>query len=123
VDLYTDIAYKVNGVSNATSASVGQSVEYIVTAGNMPGYSDVLADPTTGIKGAPFTFTVPVGVDIANPNAITFTTNCTNGTVNESMAMTYNPSTRVFSSELNLPSGCSITYTFTGTINGSLGLK
>ena len=123
VDLYTEIAYKVAGVANASSGSAGQSVEYTVTAGNMAGYSDVIADSSKGIKGAPFTFTVPIGVDITNPNDITFTTSCTNGTVSESIGMTYNPSTRVFSSELNLPSGCSITYTFTGTINGSLGLK
>src|SRR5699024_292921 len=54
-DLYTAIEQTVNGSSSAKSGKPGQSVTYEVTAGSH-GPSDV--------KGATFTFTVPVGVDI-----------------------------------------------------------
>lgn len=113
-DLYTDIAYSVAANSNAISGSPGDAVSFTVTAGN---------DGPSGVEGAAFTFTVPVGVDISNPNNISFTTSCTNATVTESVALSYNESTRTFSSELDLPDGCSITYTFTGTTGGSLGIK
>lgn len=113
-DLYTDIKYKVNNQNTASSGEVGNTIEYNVTAGNK-GPSD--------IKGGKFTFTVPVGVDISNTDNISFTTSCNNGTVVQSESLVYNEKTRTFSSMLDLPNGCSITYTFTGTLSGVLGLK
>lgn len=113
-DLYTDIKYKVNNQNTASSGGVGNTIEYNVTAGNK-GPSD--------IKGGKFTFSVPVGVDISNTDNISFTTSCNNGTVVQSESLVYNEKTRTFSSMLDLPNGCSITYTFTGTLSGVLGLK
>lgn len=113
-DLYTDIEYSVASTPNAASGLPGQSVNFEVTAGN---------DGPSDVEGAPFTFTVPVGIDITNPNNISFSTSCNNGTVTQSVALAYNENTRTFYSELDLPDGCTITYTFTGTLNGSLGIK
>lgn len=113
-DLYTDIDFSIDGVGSATTANLGARVVFRVTAGNT-GPKDV--------AGAVFTFTVPVGVDITNPDAIAFTTSCVNGSVSESLAITYNAATRTFRSQLNLPDACSITYTFTGGLSGVMGTK
>lgn len=119
-DLYTEINYSIGGSplmpanTPNQSGTPGQTVTFEVTAGN---------DGPSDVEGSPFTFTVPVGVDITNPNNISFTTSCNNGTVQEAVALTYNESTRTFSSKLDLPDDCTITYTFTGTLSGSLGIK
>src|SRR5699024_10217103 len=113
-DLYTAIEQTVNGSSSAKSGKPGQSVTYEVTAGSH-GPSDV--------EGATFTFTVPVGVDIIDPENISFTTSCGNGTVVQAEALTYNEKSRSFTSKLDLPANCSITYTFNGTLSGVLGIK
>lgn len=113
-DLYTHIDYAINNIPNASSGNVGETIVYQVTAGNY-GPSDV--------ENAPFTFTVPMGIDITNPNNISFTTSCSNGQVVESVPLSFNPNTRTFSSELNLPDGCTITYSVEGTLTGTFGLK
>lgn len=113
-DFYTKIDYSVNNIPDADSGMFGQSVTYEVTAGSH-GPSDT--------KGAVFTFTVPVGVDIIDPENINFTTSCGNGTVVQAEALTYNEKSRTFTSKLDLPANCSITYTFNGTLSGVLGIK
>ncbi|MHC5353670.1 DUF7507 domain-containing protein [Myroides sp. LJL115] len=113
-DLYTEITYSINQRDNASIGSVGEQIIYKVKAGNYG---------PSNVQGATFTFTVPVGVEIINPENISFTTSCANGTVSESVALTYDSATRTFSSELNLPDGCSIIYTFTGTLSGLMGTK
>lgn len=60
-------------------------------------------DPVTGSK---FTFTLPIGLD---PQSLIFNGNSC-GT--ESVAITYNSTTRTYTSNLNLPNACEITYTF-----------
>ena len=113
-DFYTKIDYSVNNTPDADSGEPGQSVTYEVTAGSY-GPSDT--------KGATFTFTVPVGVDIVDPENISFATSCGNGTVVQAESLTYNDKSRTFTSKLDLPANCSITYTFNGTLGGVLGIK
>lgn len=113
-DLYTKIGYTLGGIDNASKGQFGDAVTFRVKTGNL-GPSDVIANSTNNIHGAPFTFKVPEGVNITDPNNIQFTTTCGS----EAIAMTYNAGTRTFSSELNLPNGCEIIYTFNGTIDAT----
>lgn len=117
-DLYTDVSYTINGTPNATSATVGDPIVYTVTAGNY-GPSDVIADATRDLKGAAFTFQVPGGVEITGTP--TYTISCTNGTAQMEGPLSYNASTRMYTTELSLSDGCYITYTFTGVLTGAGG--
>lgn len=85
-----------------TNSLEGEQVAYTVKVKN-GGPSDVLA--------APFFFKVPVGM---SPQNIQFTGN---GCGSESLAMTYNAVNNTYTSNLNLPNGCEITYIITVTIN------
>lgn len=120
VDLFTEISYSIEGKSDALTAQPGQKIQYVVTAGNMEGFSDVIADKAANRKGAPFTFQVPGGVKI-DLNTVTVTSSCQGA--KEVIEISYNESTGMFRSELDLPSGCSIEYTFTGVIEGAMGYK
>lgn len=117
-DLYTNVSYTINGVSNATSATVGDPIVYTVTAGN-DGPSDVIADASRNLKGAAFTFQVPGGVAITGTP--TYTISCANGTAQMEGPLSYNASTRMYTTELSLSDGCYITYTFTGVLTGAGG--
>lgn len=117
-DLYTDVSYTINGTPNATSATVGDPIVYTVTAGN-DGPSDVIADASRGLKGAAFTFQVPGGVAITGTP--TYTISCANGTAQMEVPLSYNASTRMYTTELSLSDGCYITYTFTGVLTGAGG--
>lgn len=119
-DLYTTLTYKVGGVVGKGSGHKGDAVEFIVTAGNN-GPSDIIADASKGIHGAPFTFTVPPGVDVFNPKGVKATFKCANGNVKESVSLTYDPLTRTFRSELQIPNGCKVEYKITGVLNGMTG--
>ncbi|MCC9041286.1 hypothetical protein LNQ81_00865 [Myroides sp. M-43] len=120
-DLYTTLTYKVGGVVGKGSGHKGDTVDYIVTAGNK-GPSDIIADASKGIHGAPFTFTVPPGVDIINPNSVKAVFSCTTGKVaKESVTLSYDPLTRTFRSELQIPNGCTVEYKITGVLNGMTG--
>ncbi|ALU24751.1 DUF7507 domain-containing protein [Myroides odoratimimus] len=116
-DLYTNITYKVGGTGKGHK---GDTVDYVVTAGNK-GPSDIIADASKGIHGAPFTFTVPPGVDVINPKGVKATFKCANGNAKESVALTYDPLTRTFRSELQIPNGCTVEYKITGVLNGMTG--
>ena len=85
-----------------TNSLEGEQVAYTVKVKN-GGPSDVLA--------APFFFKVPVGM---SPQNIQFTGN---GCGSESLAMSYNAVNNTYTSNLNLPNGCEITYIITVTIN------
>ncbi len=88
----------VSLASNKTSMALGQDVTYTVKVKNN-GPSDV--------QGAKFNFTVPLGLD---PQSFTFSgNNCGNQT----SALVYNAVTHTYSSELDLPNGCEITYNIT----------
>ena len=121
-DLYTTLTYKVAGTPGKGSGKKGDSIEYTIVAGNK-GPSDVMADATRGIHGAPFSFTLPPGVDVVNPGQVRAVSSCTSGAkiAKESIALTYDPRTRTFHSELQIPNGCTITYTVTGKLNGMTG--
>ncbi|WP_353159453.1 hypothetical protein [Myroides odoratus] len=121
-DLYTTLTYKVAGTPGKGSGKKGDSIEYTIVAGNK-GPSDVMADATRGIHGAPFSFTLPPGVDVVNPGQVRAVSSCTSGSkiAKESIALTYDPRTRTFHSELQIPNGCTITYTVTGKLNGMTG--
>ena len=119
-DLYTTLTYKVGGVVNKGSGNRGDIVEYTIVAGNK-GPSNIIADIPNGIHGAPFSFTVPPGVDVTNPESVRATFTCTNGTARESIALTYDPATRTFRSELQIPKDCTVTYKVTGKLNGMTG--
>lgn len=60
------------------------------------------------VVGAPFTFTLPKGFDGTGYTAVFNGNGC--GT--ESLAIVYDAVKRQYSSSLNLPDGCEITYTF-----------
>ncbi|MDM1371505.1 DUF7507 domain-containing protein [Myroides marinus] len=117
-DLYTTLTYKVGGVVNKGSGNKGDNVEYTIVAGNK-GPSDIIADKTNGIHGAPFSFTLPPGVDVINP--ISVKAIVSNGATKESVALTYDPLTRTFRSELQIPNGETVTYKVTGVLNGMTG--
>ena len=67
-------------------------------------------DPVTGSK---FTFTLPVGY---NQQSLTFNGN---GCGTQALAISYDAATRTYSSNLNLPNGCEITYTFTVKVSAT----
>lgn len=119
-DLYTTLTYKVEGQIGKGSGNKGNNIEYTIVAGNK-GPSDIIADIPNGIHGAPFSFTVPPGVDVTNPGSVQATFSCTNGTAKESIALTYDAVTRTFRSELQIPNGCTVTYKITGKLNGMTG--
>lgn len=112
-DLYTEIAYTINGQPNPSSAKPGDAIVLTVKAGNN-GPSDVIADHANGINGALFTFQVPTGVDVTS---VSTNVVCTNGTAAEVVTLVYDAATRMYRSELSLSDGCYIEYTFTGTLN------
>lgn len=89
---------------NKTTVATGDNLVYTVKVKN-EGPSDA--------EGAPFTFTIPAGL---TPQNIQFQgNNC--GT--EETPLSYDPATHQYSSRLNLPNGCEITYTVTVNITGS----
>ena len=63
-------------------------------------------DGPTGVIGSKFNFTLPAGFD---PQSFLFSGN---GCGTESLAVTFDPVTRIYSSSLDLPNGCEISYTF-----------
>lgn len=122
VDLYTKVKQTIRNSESATSGHKGDAITYVVEAGNS-GPSDLMTDPSRGIYGAPFTFTVPPGVEVLNPENVRAVSSCTTGTkiAKETVALTYDPKTRTFRSELQIPKNCTITYTIQGTLNGMTG--
>ncbi len=88
-----------------TQVYAGKTVTYnVVVVNNGP--SDV--------TGAPFAFKVPAGFTIADLSAVTVNTSC--GTVkNAAIDASGN-----YSAVLDMPNGCIITYSFTGTVSPSL---
>ena len=91
--------------SNKTSVAAGDNLTYTVKVKN---------DGPSNVSGAPFTFTIPVGFD---PQSFIF---AGNGCGSEAVALTYNATTRTYSSTLNLPNGCEITYSITLMANATI---
>lgn len=94
---------KVTSITpDRTNSLVGEQVAYTVKVKN-GGPSDVLA--------APFFFKVPIGI---SPQNIQFNGN---GCGTESLAMSFNAVNNTYTSKLNLPNGCEVTYIITVTID------
>lgn len=90
--------------ADKTTLAIADQITYTVNVKNN-GPSDV--------ENAPFTFVVPSGFD---PLSLTFTgNNC--GT--QAIAVSYNAVSHTYSSQLNLPTGCEITYTFTMLVSSA----
>ena len=62
------------------------------------------------VTGAPFFFKIPTGL---SPQNIQFVNN---GCGSESLALNFNSGTNTYTSNLNLPNGCEITYIITVTV-------
>jgi len=90
--------------ADKTTLAIADQITYTVKVKNN-GPSDV--------ENAPFTFIVPSGFD---PQSFTFSGNNCGG---EAVAVTYNATTHTYSSQLNLPNGCEITYTFTMLVSSA----
>lgn len=84
-----------------TNALEGEQIAYTVKVKN--------AGPSN-VSNAPFLFKIPTGL---SPQNIQF---IDNGCGSESLAMSYNAVTHTYNSNLNLPSGCEITYVITVTV-------
>ncbi|MCD1117374.1 DUF11 domain-containing protein [Chryseobacterium turcicum] len=69
-------------------------------------------DGPDGVTGAPFSFILPAGFE-ANGTPV-FTGNTCGS---ENLGITYNATTRIYSSKLALPNGCEITYSFPVKVN------
>lgn len=113
-DLYTTVSSSINGKPNPTIGNFGEAVVYTVTAGNK-GPSDIIADSKKGIKGAPFTFQVPGGVEITNVKIIS------QKGVTENVRLTYDKATRMYHAELSMHDKGTITYQFEGKLVGGIG--
>ncbi len=84
--------------SDKTTLAIADQIVYTVKVKNN-GPSDV--------EHSLFTFAIPTGFD---PQSFTFSgNNCGS----QSVVLSYNASTHSYSSQLNLPNGCEISYTFT----------
>ncbi|WBV61854.1 hypothetical protein PFY12_06945 [Chryseobacterium camelliae] len=90
---------------NKTTAIQGEQVAYTVKVKN---------DGPSDVPGAKFTFKTPAGFTPQNTQFIG------NGCGTESVAMSYDSATNTYTSELNLPSGCEITYIVTVVVNNSV---
>ncbi len=93
-----------------TYVSIGGEINYTVKVENgEPG------DNGSDVTGAPFTFTLPEGFS-GSAGTATFSGNSC-GT--ESVPLSYDAVTRTYSSSLDLPNGCEVTYTFKATVTSS----
>ncbi|SEW12451.1 DUF11 domain-containing protein [Kaistella antarctica] len=71
-------------------------------------------DGPSSVEGAQFKFVLPLGF---NPQSLSF---IGNGCGTESLAITYNSATRTYSSSLDLPNGCEITYNFATLVTSAV---
>ena len=84
-------------IPNKTTVLPGETISVVVKAKN--GGPDA-------VTGSKFTFTLPLGFD---PQNLSFSGNSCGS---EATVISYNASTRTYTSLLDLPNGCEITYTF-----------
>ncbi|MNJ87415.1 hypothetical protein D3C87_49330 [compost metagenome] len=89
---------------NKTAIVPGDNVTYTVKVKN---------DGPSNVEGAPFTFVIPTGF---NPQSFTFSGN---GCGTEALALSYDAATRTYSSRLDLPNGCEITYNVTVSVTNT----
>ncbi|MDR6786646.1 hypothetical protein, partial [Pedobacter africanus] len=89
---------------NKTAIVPGDNITYTVKVKN---------DGPSNVEGAPFTFVIPTGF---NPQSFTFSGN---GCGTEALALSYDAATRTYSSRLDLPNGCEITYNVTVSVTNT----
>ncbi|WP_214229606.1 DUF11 domain-containing protein, partial [Pedobacter sp. B4-66] len=83
---------------NKTAVVSGDNITYTIKVKN---------DGPSDVEAAPFTFVIPTGF---NPQSFTFSGN---GCGTEALGLSYDAATRTYSSQLDLPNGCEITYDVT----------
>lgn len=86
----------------------------VVEGDEITWYVNVKNDGPSDVEGATFGFIIPEGF---NPGAVEF---FGNGCGTESLGITYDPLTRTFSSELDLPDGCEVLYKIKVTATGAV---
>lgn len=97
--------------SDKSSVAVGGEITYTVKVKN-----GETGDGGSDVEGAPFTFKLPAGFS-GSVGTATFNGNSC-GT--QSVPLSYNAETHTYSSSLDLPNGCEVTYTFTATVTSSV---
>lgn len=108
ITLNTEVEMKIADLSissitsNQTIVAPGSDLIFTVNVKN---------DGPSDAEGAPFSFRIPEGL---SPENISFNAN---GCGSEATSITFDPATQTYSSELNLPAGCEITYTFSLLVN------
>ncbi|MGC4128490.1 MAG: hypothetical protein QM564_02790 [Bergeyella sp.] len=88
---------------------------YVVSGDALNLTVKVKNDGPDDVTGAPFTFTLPEGFEGSQGTAVFSGNSC--GT--ESITISYDETTKVYSSSLNLPSGCEVTYVFPVTVTSA----
>ena len=91
-------------VPNKTNAELGDQVAYTVKVKN---------DGPSDVNGAKFTFKSSSSF---TPQSVIFNAN---GCGSQSMALSYDATTQTYTSNLNLPNGCEITYTINVIVNNT----
>lgn len=91
-------------VPNKTNAELGDQVAYTVKVKN---------DGPSDVNGAKFTFKSSSSF---TPQSVIFNAN---GCGSQSVALSYNATTQTYTSNLNLPNGCEITYTINVIVNNT----
>ncbi len=109
----TDVVVNIADLSitevspDKTQVLVGDELTYTVKVFN---------DGPSDVTSAPFTFTVPLGFD---PTGFTPTFSDA-GCGTQATVISFDVASNTFSSTLNLPDGCEVTYTFTGTVTSEM---
>lgn len=121
IDTWTFIKAQEQTTNSQVVVKIADLMINSVTPNNIIAYDGDQITYTIKVKnggpsnalGAPFTFKIPNGL---MPQTITFSSNSCG---NESVPLNYNPATNSYSSKLNLPSNCEITYTITLVVSNS----
>ncbi|MDR2283304.1 MAG: DUF11 domain-containing protein, partial [Sphingobacterium sp.] len=107
---------KISSISHNktnTAVKVDDKVTFTVKVKN--GES---GDGNSDVTGAPFTFTLPTGF-IPDPDETVVFASGNTACGSEAIALTYNSTTRKYSSTLNLPNGCEVTYTIPSRVTSA----
>lgn len=101
-------------VADLMITSIVPNKTEVIEGDEITWYVNVKNDGPHDVEDATFGFTIPEGF---NPGAVEF---FGNGCGTESLGITYDPLTRTFSSELDLPDGCEVLYKIKVTATGAV---
>ncbi len=109
---------KITAVTpDKNKVAIGENLAYTIKVKN-----GETGDGNSDVKGAKFTFTLPEGFDDSSVTPVFNGNGC--GTEANGQKISYDPSTRIYTSYLNLPNGCEITYVITAkVVSGAAGSK